>query len=64
MHIIGHPLRTGLPALPIRRKQAARADRFPPYMTAKMGNAVVCEWVAQGTGRWGSRLLLTVRCSP
>jgi hypothetical protein len=47
MHIIGHrkPF-APLPAVPIRWKQAARADRFPPYMRARMGKAV------GGTGEW------------
>ena len=42
-----------LPALPIRQRRAARADRFPPYMTARMGKATECRWVAQAGGRWG-----------
>jgi hypothetical protein len=55
MHIIGHRKPSApLPALPIRQKQAARADRFPPYMRARMGKAVERKWVAQASWGWGS----------
>ncbi len=42
-----------LPALPIRQSRAARADRFPPYMTARMGKATECRWAAQAGGSGG-----------
>lgn len=55
MHIIGHRKPSApLPAPPIRQKQAARADRFPPYMTARMGKAVERKRVAQASWGWGS----------
>jgi hypothetical protein len=57
-----HPLAVGsnpakpfarrLPAPPIRREQAARADRFPPYMRARMGKAAMRGWVAQQPASW------------
>lgn len=45
-----------LPALPIRQSRAARADRFPPYMTARMGKATECRWAAQAGGSGGGGL--------